>query len=414
MEKEIFIDEYVDLIGENVSHKYIIKDKSIVNVELPPGCWGPMITPSIKSGHEVSKPIYVEGAEPGDSILIKVNKIKVKTKYSTSGVSEPIKDNYIDDPTTKGFCPNCNTLNPETKLIDIGPNGIVCSVCGTKIIPQKIKNGYTMKFDEDKRYGFTVNDSKNIATEALQGNNYLPINSKQISSLVLNTCDVKNVYSRVSPFIGNIGCSPRKIIPSSRNCGDSLNSLIKTGYSSLDKDDLTDAHMDIKNVKEGSIVISPVKLKGAGVYFGDVHAMQGNGELAGHTTDISAEINVEIKLIKNFNLKGPIIIPNSKDLSPELNFYSNEEFDYIRKTFSNCSRKDVSKLIPIQYVGSGTTLEEAIENAVERISVFTGYSIEEVKNRCTISGSVDIGRTSGLVYLTMMTPYNFIKKIINI
>lgn len=414
MEKKLFINEFVDTIGGEISKEYTIKGKSTAEVELSPGCWGPMVTPSIKSGHEVSRPIYVEGAEPGDSILIKVNKINIKSKYSSSGVSKGIEDHFIDDPTTKAFCPHCNKLNPETKVIDIGPDGIVCATCGEKIIPQVIKNGYTMKFDKNKEYGYTVSDATQIAKDALNGDNCLPENSKQISSLILNTNDVKDVYSRVKPFIGNIGCSPKKPIPSSRNCGDSFSSLKKNGYDSLDKSDLTDAHMDVKNVKEGSIVISPVKINGAGVYFGDVHAMQGNGELAGHTTDISASIIVEIHLIKNFKLDGPIIIPNSFDLSPELQFYSDEEINYISDTFKDVSSGNITKLIPIQYVGSGSTLEEGIENAIDRISDFTGYSKDEVRNRCTISGSVDIGRTSGLVYLTMMTPHKFLEKIMEI
>ena len=30
-----------------------------------PGCWGPMITPRLRGGHEVTQPVHVEGAEPG-------------------------------------------------------------------------------------------------------------------------------------------------------------------------------------------------------------------------------------------------------------------------------------------------------------------------------------------------------------
>lgn len=32
------------------------------------------------------------------------------------------------------------------------------------------------------------------------------------------------------------------------------------------------------------MLICPVKVKGGGVYVGDVHAMQGDGEIAVHTT----------------------------------------------------------------------------------------------------------------------------------
>ena len=31
-----------------------------------PGCWGPMITPALRGGHEVTRPVFVDGAEVGD------------------------------------------------------------------------------------------------------------------------------------------------------------------------------------------------------------------------------------------------------------------------------------------------------------------------------------------------------------
>ena len=34
-----------------------------------PGCWGPMITPRLRGGHEVTQPVYVNGAEPGLSLI---------------------------------------------------------------------------------------------------------------------------------------------------------------------------------------------------------------------------------------------------------------------------------------------------------------------------------------------------------
>ena len=37
-----------------------------------PGCWGPMITPAIRGGHEVAQPVAVAGAEPGDAIAVRI------------------------------------------------------------------------------------------------------------------------------------------------------------------------------------------------------------------------------------------------------------------------------------------------------------------------------------------------------
>lgn len=407
-EKEILVDEFVDTIGEKVENKYSVKSEDIITLELPPGCWGPMITPSLKSGHEVSVPIFVEGADEGDAILVEILDIETLSNYSISGISERVEGNYELDPTTKAICPNCKKENPLTEIKNIGKDGIVCKECGSKIIPQFIKNGYTMKFDESKKYGLTLEDSEEVAKDALEGNNCLPKNSHQNSALVLNVSDVAGVISRVNPFIGNIGCIPKKEIPSSRNCGDSYKSLLKDPkLSELKKSDLTDAHMDVNSVTSGAKVICPVKVKGAGLYVGDVHAMQGDGELAGHTTDITARVKIKIKLIKDLKMQGPIVIPTDENLNNNLRNFTSEEIDYINDNFDTSLKKD--EFVMAQFIGSGSTIEEGIDNALDRIAEFTGFSKDEAINRCTISGGVGIGRVSGLVYLTMLTP----KKLLN-
>ena len=42
-----------------------------------PGCWGPMITPRIRGGHEVTRPVFVTGAEPGDAVVIRIRDVNV-------------------------------------------------------------------------------------------------------------------------------------------------------------------------------------------------------------------------------------------------------------------------------------------------------------------------------------------------
>jgi hypothetical protein len=41
----------------------------------------------------------------------------------------------------------------------------------------------------------------------------------------------------------------------------------------------TDGHLDIDAVRPGAIVLAPVKVPGAGTYFGDMHALQSDGEI---------------------------------------------------------------------------------------------------------------------------------------
>src|SRR5699024_6880191 len=124
-----YIDEYIDVLSPDLKMFGPVEDNSLICVTTPPGCWGPMITPSIKSGHEVTRPIAVEGAEPGDAIAVTIKKIKIKSLYSTSGVGESIKGRYKNDPTINPVCPHCNIENPQTYLEGYGEGSIKCNVC---------------------------------------------------------------------------------------------------------------------------------------------------------------------------------------------------------------------------------------------------------------------------------------------
>ena len=44
-----------------------VADGGRIVFETAPGCWGPMITPTIRGGHEVCTPVAIEGAEVGDA-----------------------------------------------------------------------------------------------------------------------------------------------------------------------------------------------------------------------------------------------------------------------------------------------------------------------------------------------------------
>ena len=69
--------------------------------------------------------------------------------------------------------------------------------------------------------------------------------------------------------------------------------------------------MDIDSVRAGAILVVPCKVRGCGVYFGDMHAMQGDAEIAGHTTDVSGTITAQVHVIKKLTLDGPLLLPVS-------------------------------------------------------------------------------------------------------
>jgi formamidase len=55
-------------------------------------------------------------------------------------------------------------------------------------------------------------------------------------------------------------------------------------------------------------------------------------------------------------------------------------------------------------VGSGANLNDATDNGVARLAELLGLSPEEVLNRVTLTGAVEIGRLPGMVTVTMLAP----------
>jgi len=70
----------------------------------------------------------------------------------------------------------------------------------------------------------------------------------------------------------------------------------------------------------------------------------------------------------------------------------------------------LEEALPIQVIGSGANLNEAAECGLERAARFLEMSLDEVKNRVTITGAVEIGRLPGLVTVTLMAPLKKLEK----
>lgn len=404
---ETFVDEldpYEDMCGP-------IESGAIISSIVPPSCWGPMITPRIKSGHEVSKPVAIKDASPGDAVALTVQSIEVLSAFTSSGTGKRIEGRFIKDPSALAICPTCKTEHPETYLKGTGEQSVKCKTCHSSIIPQVIDNGYTLVFDEGKTIGISV--PQEVAHDIAKGvldDSQLPAQSKQHPVNILAKGDIPHMITRVNPMIGNIGSLPCEVIPSSRNSGDYLKHLVEIEkYKHVTKDDLTDGHMDVNTVVKGSIVIVPVKVPGAGIYFGDVHSVQGNGELAGHTADITAEVTMQADVIKGLTIEGPVIIPPINALPVEFRPVTENEFTLSKQLARQYNFIIEEKLYPVQFIGSGNDLHAGIESAIERASNLTGLSEQELKSRGTVTGSVDIGRTSGVVYITMMLPESILR-----
>lgn len=103
-----------------------------------------------------------------------------------------------------------------------------------------------------------------------------------------HTAEFNGVTFPIDPMIGVIGTAP-------------------------DGDDVIDGYpgnhggnMDSKIIKKGARVYFPVRVEGALLQLGDVHATMGDAELCGTGIEIPAEVLVKVSLIKNFELNWPV------------------------------------------------------------------------------------------------------------
>jgi formamidase len=147
-----------------------------------------------------------------------------------------------------------------------------------------------------------------------------------------------------------------------------------------------------------------VLVVGGGVYLGDAHAMQGDGEIAGHTTDVSAEATLQVSVLKGLGIGGPILLPRSEDLPHLAHPLAPADKEAAKRLAERFGQSTLEEAAPIQMVGSGANLNEATDNGVTRLAELLGMSNEEVLNRVTISGAVEIGRLPGVVTVTMLAP----------
>ncbi|WP_087573108.1 acetamidase/formamidase family protein (plasmid) [Sphingobium sp. SJ10-10] len=405
------------IVGPGIEPAGTVRDGGTIRTGTPPGCWGPMITPKFQGGHEVTRPVLVEGAEVGDAIAIKLKTVRVTSLATSSGVMEFVEGRYVGDPFVAKLCPSCGTTAPSSHIEGIGEEAVRCDNCGAEVNAFRFSNGYVIVLDRENNVSLTVGkdvaeriagDARNVAA--------MPDQSHQHSILALARADIAGLASRMRPFLGNIGTVPSRDLPDSHNAGDFGSFLIDAphGYSftqeELDRHK-TDGHMDTNSVREGAILICPVKVPGGGVYMGDMHAQQGNGEIAGHATDVSGVVELEVKVIKGLKLDGPILLQHRDDLPFLAQPMSREESAAVGRLAERYGQKRIEDNGPITFIGSGPTLNDATKNGLARAAEVTGLPYDEILNRATIAGSIEISRLPGVVRVTFLCPTPILERM---
>lgn len=101
--------------------------------------------------------------------------------------------------------------------------------------------------------------------------------------------DFNGVKFPIDPMIGVIGTAP--------DGEDIINGYVGNHGG----------NMDNKKITKGTRLYFPVRVKGALLQMGDVHATMGDAELCGTGIEIPAEITVKVSLIKDFKLNWPVL-----------------------------------------------------------------------------------------------------------
>jgi len=127
--------------------------------------------------------------------------------------------------------------------------------------------------------------------------------------------------------------------------------------------------------------------------------------------DDPAEVTIEVEVIKKLANDGPILLPLMEDLPPLARLPTNEELETARSLAGRSGFEIQTEVAPIQVVGSGANLNEATMNGLERMAKLAEMDIDEVKNRVTITGGIEIGRLPGMVHISMLTPLSRLEQI---
>jgi len=185
------------------------------------------LLPRSPGGNPETGPFYIEGALPGDTLVVKINKL---------------------------------TLNRETAR------------SGNRINGRAITPAYMRSAD----YAADFNSEWKLDRE------------KGVAVLARPTERLKNYTVPLLPMIGCIGTAP----PAGQ------------AYRGTDLGAFG-GNMDYNQMNEGVTVYLPVFNAGALLFFGDMHAAMGDGELTGSALETSANLEFTVDLIKGYSTGNP-------------------------------------------------------------------------------------------------------------
>lgn len=118
-----------------------------------------------------------------------------------------------------------------------------------------------------------------------------------ISTKIIPVSDEKINFSNqirlpLLPMIGTIGLAP---------AGDKVRAFTPGDFG---------GNMDFNGINSGCTIFLPISVPGALLYLGDLHGIQGDGELNGTGLEIAGSVTLTSTVIKDKNLLRPVVYSN--------------------------------------------------------------------------------------------------------
>jgi acetamidase/formamidase len=119
---------------------------------------------------------------------------------------------------------------------------------------------------------------------------------------------------------------------------------------------------------------------------------------------VSGTVTLQVHLIKGLNIDGPLLFPVLEDLPFLARPLSDDERARAEVVAQSWGMAGIEESLPISIIGTGPDLNAATDNGLERAAQLLDTTVPAIKNRATITGSIEIGRHPGVVQVTFRAP----------
>jgi len=110
-------------------------------------------------------------------------------------------------------------------------------------------------------------------------------------------------------------------------------------------------------------------------------------------------------------IDGPILFPVDEDLPFLARAMPRRERNSAIEIAKSHDVKELERNLPISFIGTGKDLNLAIDNGLQRAADLLQMSVPDVKNRATILGGIEIGRSPGVARVTFRAPTAALERV---